>query len=421
MERGLSEETLLSDDFIRQLVSVGEVDLLVGIPSRNDCRTIGNVVRAAEEALLRDFRRQRTVLVNIDEGSRDGTQQVVQQASSLSTNGYESLRTSRWITTTTKSSGGDSAALRTILAAADLLHAKASAVVSGSAATVTPEWINSLLKPVFCEKYDFVAPLYARHRYDGLLTRNLLYPFSRAIFGKPIRELRPTEFGFSERFASECLNSADWDNEGIRSASETWMAIAAMSGSFKCCQAFLGPKPRSLSGGVVDVIRDALHGFFWCLETKEQYWIHGRDLETTKTIGPDHQLTNEPVRIDRKKLFHLYRTGVAELAEILTSILDAETHAELVRLAALDETAFRFSNALWVRTIYEFTAAYHHSVINRSHLVQALVPIYRGRVHSFLTVHRSDDSEALEADLEDLCQEFLRQRSFFIERWKTKR
>jgi len=140
-----------------------------------------------------------------------------------------------------------------------------------------------------------------------------------------------------------------------------------------------------------------------------------------RTIGADHQMTDEPVRIDRKKFFRLYRTGVAELSEILGSILDAETHAELVRLAALDETAFRFSNALWVRTIYEFAAAYHHSVINRSHVVQALIPIYRGRVHSFLTVHRSDDSEAMEADLEDLCQEFLRQRDSFIERWNTKR
>jgi hypothetical protein len=91
-----------------------------------------------------------------------------------------------------------------------------------------------------------------------------------------------------------------------------------------------------------------------------------------------------------------------------------------VRLAALDESEFRISNTLWVRTIYQFAAAYHRSVIHRGHLVQAFVPIYRGRVNSFLTVHRSDDSEAMEADLEDLCQEFARQRGYFIERWSTK-
>jgi glucosylglycerate synthase len=417
----LSEEILLSDDFIRQLVSVGEVDLLVGIPSHNDCRTIGNVVRAAEEALLRSFRRQRTVLVNVDAGSRDGTAEAVHRASLLGANGFESLRTLRWITTDTKSAAApESASLRTILAAADLLHARACAVVSGSAATVTPAWIDALLTPAFHESYDFVAPLYARHRFDGLLTRNLLYPLSRALFGKPMRELRAGEFGFSGRLASYCLDSPEWESEGVRSAGETWMAIAAMSKSFACCQTFLGPRPRSTAVGVVDVIRDTVSGFFWCLETTASYWLDGRDAEPLKTIGADHQLTSEPVRVDRKKMFQLYRTGIAELSDILKSIVDADTHAELVRLAALDENAFRFSNALWVRTIYEFAAAYHHSVINRSHLVQALVPIYRGRVHSFLTVHRSDDSEAMEADLEDLCQEFGRQKSFFVERWSTK-
>jgi hypothetical protein len=420
MERGLSEETLLSDDFIRQLVSVGEVDLLVGIASRNNCRTIGNVVRAAEESVLRNFRRQRTVLINIDAGSRDGTQQAVREASLLGANGFESLRTLRWITASTGNGAGASAELRTILAAADLLHAKASAVISASSATITSAWIDSLLTPVFRDNFDFVAPLYARHRFDGLLTRNFLYPFSRAIFGKPMRELRATEFGFSGRLASECLNSAEWEHEGVQSAAETWMAFTAMSDSFTCCQTFLGPKPRSSSAAVVDVIREAVGGFFWCLESKEKHWLTGSDAGELKTIGPDHQLTNEPVRVDRKKMFQLYRTGVAELSEILSSIVDADTHAELMRLAALDEGAFRFSNALWVHTVYEFAAAYHRSIINRSHLVQALVPIYRGRVHSFLTVHRSDDLEAMEADLEDLCQEFVRQKSFFLERWSTK-
>lgn len=416
----MSDEILLSDDFIRQLVSVGEVDVLVGIPSRNDCKTIGDVVRAAEESLLRNFRRQRAVLINVDAGSRDGTPQAVREASLLGANGIESLRTMRWITTNTGGATDNFTSLRTILAAADLLHAKACAVVSASVDGIASQWIDSLLNPVLREDFDFVAPLYSRHRFDGLLTRNLLYPMSRALFGKPMRELRASEFGFSGRLASDCLNNANWDQEGLQSGPETWMAVTAMANSFRCCQAYLGPKPRSASGAVVDVVRRTVSGFFWCLESADSYWLSGRQPEPLKTVGPDHQVTSEAVRVDRKKLFQLYRTGVAELSEILGSILDADTHAELVRLASLDETAFRLSNALWVRTTYEFAAAYHHSVLHRDHLVQAFVPIYRGRVHSFLTVHRSDDSEAMEADLEDLCQEFGRQRDFFIERWSTK-
>jgi glucosylglycerate synthase len=418
----VSEESFLSDEFLRQLISVGDVDLLVGIPSHNDGGTIGNVVRAVEESVLRNFRRDRIVLVNVDAGSRDGTSQAILDATSLGReNGIESLRTLRWITTSAGNGATQESMLGNILAAADLLHARGCAVVSASAENATPEWVTSLLTPVHRENYDFVAPLYSRHKYDGLLTRNLLYPLSRALYGKPVRELRATEFAFSGRLAMRCLAEGEWQKEAIQGVAEMWMAITAMSNAYRCCQTYLGPKKRaSSSAGIVETIRRTVGGIFWCLESTDSFWLKGIEPEPLRTTGPDHQLTHESIRVDRRKLLEMYRSGVAQLAQILGSILDAETHAELIRLAGLDENIFHLSNPLWVRVLYEFAAAYHHAVLHRDHLVQAIVPIYRGRVYSFLTQHRSSGSDAMEADLEDLCQEFERQKAYFIERWKTK-
>ena len=45
----LAEDILLGDDFIRQLMSVGEVDLLIGIPSYNNAVTIAQTVRKIDE------------------------------------------------------------------------------------------------------------------------------------------------------------------------------------------------------------------------------------------------------------------------------------------------------------------------------------------------------------------------------------
>jgi len=418
----LSEESFLPDDLIRQLMSVGEVDVLVAIRSRNDSKTVGAVVRAAEECLLRCFGRQRAVLVHVDAGSRDGTPQAAREAcQSGGTSEFESLRTLRWVQTNCGSAAGEEILLHTILASVELLRARSCAVVSASLESLDPAWIEALLSPVFRENYDFVAPLYERHKFDGLLTRNLLYPLSRALYGKAMRELRATEFAFSGRLASHTLARPEWQSEGNQAGAEMWMAITAMSNGFLCCQTFLGHKSRATSSaGVVDMIRQTVSGFFWCLETTDSYWLKGVEAEPLKTLGPDHQLTAEPVRVDRKKLFQMFQAGIAELSEILASILDAETNAEFKRLASLDEHSFQMSNALWARTILEFAAAYHRSVIHRDHLVQAFVPIYRGRVCSFLGQHRSDDSDAIEADLEDLCQEFEKLRAFFAERWSTK-
>ena len=36
----MADESILSDDFIRQLIDVGEVDILVGVPTHNDAKTV---------------------------------------------------------------------------------------------------------------------------------------------------------------------------------------------------------------------------------------------------------------------------------------------------------------------------------------------------------------------------------------------
>ena len=418
----MSDENFLSDDFLRQLISVGDVDLLVGITTHNDRGTVGNVVRAVEESLLRNFLRERIVVVSVDAGSQDGTLEAIQDASSqYGASGIESLRTLRWITAKNGSDGPHGSMLRTILAAADLLHAKGSAVIAGSTENVTPAWVKSLLSPVYRENYDFVAPLYTRQKDDGLLTRNLLYPVCRALYGKPLRELRATEFAFSGKLASYCIDRGEWHNEGLDGGTEMWTAITALSNSFRCCQSYLGMKRRTRStASVVDVIRETLHSLFWCLEATDSIWLKSGSPDALHTVGAEHQLSDDPIRADVLPQLQMYRSGMTELSQILRDILDPATHQQLLQLAALDENSFRMSNALWVRTIYEFASAYHHSRLNRDHLVQAFVPIYRGRAYSFLTQHRASDSDAMEADLEDLCQEFERQKILFIEQWLTK-
>jgi len=418
----ISEESFLSDDLLRQLISVGDVDLLVGIPSQAHNDNVASIVRIVEECLLRNFGRERVALIHVNESARNGSDPSTPPSSSLASDStVESLRTFRWINAKTDSAAPPGSTLRTILLAADLLHAKGCAVIDASAESANPAWVEGLLAPIYREQFDFVSPLYSRHKFDGLLTRNLLYPLCRTLYGKPMRELRATEFAFSGRLAAHCLAQGNWELEGLQASAEMWMAVNAISNDFRCCQTYLGPKPRAgSSAGVVDAIRQTVNGLFWCMESTSSYWLKGVEAQPLRTIGPDHQLTSEPIRVNRKKLFQMYASGVAELSQILGTILGSETHQELVRLTTLDETAFRMSDALWVRTVYEFAAAYHRSVINRDHLVQAFIPIYRGRVCSFLLQHRTSDSTGMETDLEVLYREFERQKNSFIERWNTK-
>jgi glucosylglycerate synthase len=68
----MPEHTLpeAAENAIRNL---GQVDVVVGIPSYNNSRTIGHVVRAAHAGLAKYFPQFTAVIINSDGGSRDGT------------------------------------------------------------------------------------------------------------------------------------------------------------------------------------------------------------------------------------------------------------------------------------------------------------------------------------------------------------
>jgi len=423
----LSDETFLADDFLRQLMDVGEVDLLVGISSNNNATTIGLTVAAIEDSFRHYFARDRVVIVNVDTGSRDGTSDVFlkrETRTDPNPRGLTSLRTEHRVLMRYPGRPSDSTALRTLLTAADLLRAKACAIVSPLTTNLTDTWVRSLVEPAYRENFDFVAPLYSRHKYDGLLARNLLYPMSRSVFGRGVRELQPSEFGFSGRLASHCLNQDVWHQEEIRAAPEIWMALTAITGEFHYCQSFLGPKAHSATSSGTDIvtaIRQSVGTLFWCLEARQTYWMEGAQPQPVPTFGQDHELTSDAVRINGKRIFELFQSGIAHLSPILGSILTGETHKEIQRIAAQGELQFRFENELWARTICEFAASYHNDVLNRDHLIQALVPLYRGKIYSFLVEHHDSSPEEIEADTENLCVEFERQKPYLIERWKAKK
>jgi hypothetical protein len=422
----LAEETLLSDDFLRQLMSVGEVDLLVGIPSHNNVQTIGTVVATVEESFRQNFTRDRVVIVNVDGGSRDGTTEAVLKPvteTHPSLRGLTSLRTIHRISTGYSGGPSPGTALRTVLEAADLVRAKACAVISPQAPTLDTGWIKNLLQPAYRDNFDFVAPLYSRHKFEGLLARNLLYPMTRALLCCGIRELHSTDFGFSGKLASYCLAQDVWTQDAVRVSPETWMVVSAITTGLKTCQTFLGPKVQPSAGSGTDVvaaIRETVGPLFWALETQQNYWMETVIPQPVPTFGPDHELSTENVRINRKRIYELFQTGVSDLSDILKTILTDETRTEIELVAALDEQQCRISNELWVRVVYEFASAYHHTVINRDHLLQSLVPLYRGKIYSYLVQHHNSTPDEMEADTENLCHEFEKQKPYLLEKWKAK-
>ena len=246
---------------------------------------------------------------------------------------------------------------------------------------------------------------------------------SRAIFGQGIRELYSDEWGFSGRLASYCLEQNVWQQEAVRARPEAWMGITAMCSGYRCAQYFVGQKvaaPAATGADIIEAVRDTVGNLFWCMEANQSHWIDRAGPQPIPTFGPDHELLPDEPPANPEKIFDLFRSGVTELNPILASILSSDTHGNIKAIAALERDKLRFADELWVRMLYEFAAAYHHAVLNRNHLVQALVPLYRGKLYSYLREHVNSSAEQIEAASELLCQEFERQKPYLVERWKAK-
>ena len=421
----MAEETFLTDDFLRQLINVGEVDILVGLPTHNNAKTIGSIVQTIQSGILQWFPRERAVIINADGGSRDGTTELVTGVSiddvRPASNLY-ALRTLHSISTRYASSPASGVALRTILAAAELLRAKACVVMSPESANVEAEWLAKLLRPIQRDGFDLVTPTYRRHKYEGLLITNLLYPMIRALYGVRIREAYTPEFGFSSRLGSQFLGQNVW-NDGTGEASvELSFTLAAITGGYRICQSFLGEKDHveRRAADLVPALRQTVGVLFSALEPDFPAWSTVAGSQPLPTTGADHEVLLEPMRVNRKRLREMFSTGVAELESVFQSILSPSTLAELQRIARLGEEEFHYPAELWVRTVYEFAASYQKSVISRDHIIQGLAPLFRGRAFTFLMENRNASAEDVENNIEGLCLEFERLKPYLLQMWKSR-
>ena len=193
----METDSTLPDVLLRQLIAVGQVDVLVGLPTLNNAATITDVVRAVHVSFTRDFPRLRTVMINSDGGSTDGTPDLIGEARFTEADRVQTshpLRTLHRVLAPYHGLPGKHTALRTIFAAAELTQAKAIIVIDPAGPSTTPERVTELIAPVARGDVEFLAPRYRRHPRDGVLITQLVRPLVRALYAVALDEPLGAEF-----------------------------------------------------------------------------------------------------------------------------------------------------------------------------------------------------------------------------------
>ncbi len=415
--------TILSDELLSDLMAVGQLDVLVGLPTLNHSDSVGPVVRAAHVAFNRELARERTALVNVDGGSTDGTPDIVRDASIVDREtlvASQSLRTRHRISAPYHGVPGKAAALRTVFAAADLLQARAVVVLDPEIASVTPESVAALARPALAGEADFVSPAYARHPLEGPLVTQVVRPLFRAAYGLALQEPLAGEFGCSGRFAARCLEEPAWDSQDLRHAIDLWISGMAAGDGLRAVEVGLGARrlttrPRPAVAALVPQILDAL---FTCLRLHEARWTGQARGTLVRRGTPPAPLPGPGASVDGVGYAALFREGLAALGPMLEPALRPPT-LEGLRAAAAPGGPPVIPDALWAAAVLELAAAHRHAMISRDHLVRAAVPLYLGRVASFAAEVAGLDPRAADERLEALCLQFERSRGDLVALWNA--
>jgi len=401
---------------------LGQTEILVGIPSFNNVDTIGHVVRAVSAGLAKYFPNRRAVLVNSDGGSTDGTPEVVSKAvvdfgAMLVSDQQSPLQK---IITPYHGIPGKGSAFRTIFEIARRLNAKACAVVDSDVRSITPEWIELLLRPILDEGYEYVSPYYLRHKYDGTITNSLVYPLTRAMYGQRIRQPIGGDFGLSGRLAEHYLDKHVWESDVARFGIDIWMTTEAIASGARVCQSFLGAKihnPKDPTADLAVMLVEVMGAVFALMEEHQGVWLSLTGSNPVKVFGFQYEVGVEPVHVNVEPMVSSFRHGLADLEPIWRQMLTPESMAGLLPLKDCPLQEFSIPDELWAQLVYDAAVACHRRVMPREHLLKALTPLYLGRTASFVLETQGLTSAEAEGRIESLCLVFETCKPYLAKCW----
>jgi glycosyltransferase involved in cell wall biosynthesis len=419
--------TILRDEVRKQLVAIGAADIVVGIPSYNNASTIAHVVRAVTAGLAKYFPDQRAVLVNSDGGSTDRTSEIVAGAELGAARAIlvaERARPVQKVITAYQGLPGKGSAFRTVFEIAQRLGARGCAVVDSDLRSITPEWLQLLIAPVLEEDFDYVSPLYSRHKFDGTITNAIVYPLVRALYGKRVRQPIGGDFGFSGRLAAHFLERDVWESDVARFGIDIWMTTTALVGDFRVCQSYLGAKihdAKDPGAHLSTMLLQVTASLFGQVEAHARRWIDVRGSEPVPEFGFHYEVGLEPIRVDVGRMVRAFDQGVREFAPIYQQFLDKGVLHDLESLAGQDPASFQMPPDLWVRTVYAFVLGYHQRRLNPEHMLRTLTPLYLGRTASWVNQAAEYGASEVETALDALCGQFEAFKPTFAESWREGR
>ncbi|GBE32258.1 hypothetical protein BMS3Bbin05_01167 [bacterium BMS3Bbin05] len=409
-----------------RLKQIRSADIIIGIPSYNNAKSIGRVIKAAELGLAKYFPQHKGVIIVSEGGSVEESRKSVEFLGDKRyfENSFISRPSSETEIIVTKYRGpsGKGTAVKAIFEAGKILNTRAGCMLDADLRSISPEWIELLIAPVIKKNFGFVAPYYSRHKYDGTITNMIAFPLTWALYGRRVRQPIGGDFGFSSELIESLLSKEVWGSDIARFGIDIWMTTVAICENFRICQSFLGAKihdEKDPGKDLSPMFRQVVGTIFSLMDIYKEKWLQVKGSRPTAIFGFESEFAPKPIDVDIENLIDKFRESVPRYLPVWEKALSTENYDKIMEVAKMDTDHFELPIELWVKSLYDFAFAYtkRSNGLSADEIIESLVPVYYAVTASFVKKAQNLDCHQAEEIINQQCAVFEKLKPYLVNRW----
>jgi len=296
--------------------------------------------------------------------------------------------------------------------------AKAVLFLSPGSGSLNASALHDLANAVLSSQADLAVSRYTLPPLAGLVNSAILYPLTRALFASSVRFPFAIDLGLSLPLAERLATAAHRFTAAGEGDTPLCPVNEATVAGFNLGQFNVGAPILSQSAGPgLNAIFPTITGaLFSDIEAKAAFWQRFRPIPPPVDDLPIPPEPGNEVPAEIAPMIQAFRLAYTNLQEIWSLVLPPNSLLGLKRLSTAEAPAFRISDSLWTRIVYDFLLAYRLRTINRGHLLGALIPLYLAWVASHINITASGTNS--ESHIEAVAAAFEAEKAYLVSRWR---
>ncbi len=396
--RGLS----LDKEVLEKCKKMKPVDIMVGVLCKDVEPTILNVLKTINEGLYRYFPDYKKAIVVSEGGSTDKTMDAIGL--------FQPYNSVKFMVTKDITDGGKGAGVMTILEIAHEAEAKCVVLMDGDLLSIKHGWVHSIANPIKYGRADLTVPYYVRDKNDGVITNNLVYPFTRALYGIDIRQPIAGEYALSrnlyELLRNHPLFPPDFgvDIFILTVAAAEGMYVKESLFSLKIHESttrYLEPEKF-----LIPMFRKVISAMFKLANYYEDYWKN-RSCEQFRSKHYRECFSQKPipVKIDIENMKKSFIQEFETSNEIMSHYLPESIMKDLLPII---NNGNGIDSELWAEIVYNYAAAFKDTERDPDKylLLDSLKTLWIGRFVSYAKETKDMDINEAEKVLQKQAEIF---------------